>query len=496
MGIYETFEAKVRRISKLESVSALLRWDQETYLPKMGAADRGDQLTLLASIAHEEFVGGEMGSLLASLTEEEAQGRLDPDASVNLREVRRSFEREKKLPAELVEEIAMAHAQGFQAWGEAREAQDFGIFAPCLERNVELQKQVAELFGYKDHPYDAFLDLYEPGVTTQQLAAMFQGLKEHILPVLETVERCQGSDLNGIAGAAPVDRQVELVERIAREMGFDFAAGRVDRSEHPFSTSLSPRDVRVTAHYYHDDPFRAIFTILHEGGHGLYRQGTQWEHRGMPTGDIVSAGVDESQARFWENVVGRSHAFWRYTLPQFKTVFPGIADHLNVDDVYAMVNRVRRSLIRVGADELTYNLHIMLRFEIERDLLGGSCRVEDLPAIWNGKMRTYLGMTPSTVVEGVLQDIHWSDSYFGYFPTYTLGNLYAAQLGRAIHNTIPDMEDHVALGDFRPLREWLREKIHRHGKRLLPTELIEQATGSPPSSDAFVEYVRAKYLRS
>jgi carboxypeptidase Taq len=493
VGIYETFEAKVRRISKLNSISALLRWDQETHLPKMGASDRADQLALLASWAHEEFVSREMGGLIAALKEEEVSGRLDSDARVNLREVGISFDREKKLPAELVEEISLAHARGFQSWAEAREAKDFNIFAPCLERNVELQQKVAELYGFQDHPYNALLDLYERGATVRQLTAMFEGLKEHVVPILEVAERNHSAGT--LAGTAPAERQAEFAERLARQMGFDFTSGRLDCSEHPFTTSLSPRDVRLTLHYYSEDPLRAIFTILHEGGHGLYRQGTEWEHRGLPTGEIVSAGVDESQARFWENLVGRGRAFWRYALPQFQKAFPGLADHLDVDSVYALVNQVKRSLIRVGADELTYNLHILLRFEIERDLLGGLYRVPDLPEIWNEKMQQYLGLTPPGVIEGVLQDPHWADSYFGYFPTYTLGNLYAAQFGRAIRRDIPDTEDRIAQGDFRLLREWLRENIHRYGKRLSPGELIERATGSPPSSDAFVEYVQKKYLR-
>lgn len=496
VGIYERFEAKIRRVSRLNSVSALLRWDQETHLPKLGVSDRADQMALLASLAHEEFVSSEMEDLIETLTKEDASGRLKPDEAVNLREIRRVFEREKKLPSALIGEISLAQAEGFRAWEVARETSDFGDFAPCLAKNVELQLKVASLYGYVDHPYDALLDVYEPGATVRQLTAMFEGLKKHIVPLAETVVTKNSTPRPALTGFASVERQAAFARHLAQTMGFDFASGRLDESQHPFSTSLSPRDVRLTLHYYPDDPLRGIFTVLHEGGHGLYRQGTEWEQRGLPTGDIVSAGVDESQARFWENLVGRSLAFWRYALPRFREAFPGVADHLDVDSMYALVNQVKESLIRVGADEVTYNLHILLRFEIERDLLSGAFEVKDLPEIWNEKMRSYLGLNVPTASEGVLQDPHWSDSFFGYFPTYTLGNLYAAQFSSAIHRDIPETDDFIARGNLRPIRVWLQENVHRHGKRLSPTDLILQATGKPPSSEDFVEYVRTKYLGS
>lgn len=494
MKHYEAFEAKLLRISKLNSIFSILRWDQETHLPKLGAQDRADQLALVASLAHAEFVSNEMEDLIGALAVEESAGRLQADESVNLRETKRAFDREKKLSAELVEQISLAHARGFQAWQVAREVEDFGHFAPFLAKNLELQREVAALYGFEEHPYDALLDLYEPGATVQQLTAMFDGLKSHIVPIAEAIARNELPTSKDFMGLAPVERQAELVDRLARAIGFDFDAGRIDESQHPFSTSLSPRDVRLTIRFHPDDPLRAIFTILHEGGHGLYRQGTELEHRGLPVSDIVSAGVDESQARFWENLVGRSKAFWRYALPQLQEAFPGIAGHMEVQDIYALANRVRKSLIRVGADEVTYNLHILLRFEIERDLLSGKFGVEGLPEIWNEKVERYLGLTTPSINLGILQDPHWSDSHFGYFPTYTLGNLYATQFGDAMQRDIPEIEDLIERGDFKPLAAWLQEKVHRHGKRLSPAALIEQATGKPPSSEAFVEYVRRKYL--
>jgi len=491
---YDAFASKVRKISTLNSVSALLRWDQETYLPRLGGEGRADQLALIASMAHEELVGREMEDLLGALRDKELSAELPFETRVNIREIRRSFERERKLPADLVEEISRAQSRGFQAWAAACEASDFGIFEPCLKRNVELQRQVAELYGYREDMYDALLDLYEPGATVRQIDPMFRELKERIVPILESIAGAQRQPPSvALQGPVlPAERQAAFAQQIACDMGFDFEAGRMDTSAHPFTTSLSPRDVRLTVHYYEADPLRSILTILHEGGHGLYRQGTEWEHRGTPVGEIVSAGVDESQARYWENMVGRSRAFWTYALPRFQAAFPGTADDL--ETVYAHVNEVKRSLIRVGADEVTYNLHILLRYEIEKDLLNDRCQVKDLPAIWSDRMRDYLGLLPSNAVEGVLQDAHWSDSFFGYFPTYALGNLYAAQFDCAIRRDIPDLDQQISRGEFATLREWQREKIHRQGMRYLPGELVERATGEPPSGQAFVEYVEAKFL--
>ena len=491
---YDAFAAKVRKISTLNSVSALLRWDQETCLPRLGAGDRADQLAVIASAAHGELVGREMEDLLGALRDHELSSESPFETRVNIREIRRSFEREKKLPADLVEEISRSQSRGFQSWAEAREVNDFGIFEPCLKRNVELQRQVAELYGYREDIYDALLDLYEPGTTVRQIDPLFSELKERIVPILESIAGLQRPVSSAFQAPACVEGQAAFARQIACDMGFDFEAGRMDTSAHPFTTSLSPRDVRLTVHYHETDPFRSIFTILHEGGHGLYRQGTEWEHRGMPMGEIVSAGVDESQARYWENIVGRSRAFWAYALPRFRAAFPGVADGFDLDTVYAFVNEVKRTLVRIGADEVTYNLHILLRYEIEKDLLNDRYQVKDLPGVWNDRMHDYLGLAPSNALEGVLQDAHWSDSFFGYFPTYALGNLYAAQMDRAVRRDIPDLDDHISRGDFLLLREWQREKIHCHGMRYLPGELIERATGEPLSGSFFVEYVEAKFL--
>lgn len=487
----------MRKISTLNSVSALLHWDQETYLPPLGAEDRADQLALLAAIAHQELAGAEMEDLLGALREREGSPESSPETRVNIREIRRAFEREKKLPADLVQEVSRAQSRGFQAWTEAYAANDFGGFGPFLKRNVELQRQVARLYGYREDIYDALLDVYEPGAAVRQLDPMFRDLRERIVPLLESIMETQRPSASGEPEApVSVEGQAAFARQIARDMGFDFEAGRMDVSAHPFTSRLSSRDVRLTVHYYQTDPFRAILTILHEGGHGLYRQGTAWEHRGMPMGEIVSAGVDEAQARYWENFVGRSLAFWAYALPRFRAAFPRVAGNLDLDAAYSRVNQVKRSAIRVEADEVTYNLHILLRYEIEKDLLNDRYPVADLPGVWNDRMRDYLGLTPSNAREGVLQDAHWSDSFFGYFPTYALGNLYAAQLDRAVRRDIPDLDGRISRGEFSQLREWQREKVHRWGMLYLPAQLMERATGEPASSRAFVEHVESKFLRS
>ncbi|RME76370.1 MAG: carboxypeptidase M32, partial [Planctomycetota bacterium] len=471
----------------------LVGWDQETYMPPRAQARRAEQLALLSELRHRRFTDPRMGELLEALPEPEVRETLGEVAAANVRETARSYRRATCLPSSFVAELTRVCAHAHEAWIEARKNADFAQFAPHLERIVALKREEADRVGFEDERYDALLDVYEPGARTREIAPMLASLRERLVPIVQRVaDGTEAQDGAEDGRRWPVEQQKQLCRRVAAAMGFDFEAGRLDESAHPFCSGIDVGDVRLTTRYDERDAAGALFGVMHETGHGLYEQGLDPERFGTPAGEACSTGMHESQSRLWENQIGRSRPFWEHFFPILCATFPQASEGLDLESWVRRINRVRRSLIRVEADEVTYNLHILLRFELERDLLEQRLAVADLPAAWNAKMEAYLGLTPPDDAQGVLQDIHWSFGGFGYFPTYTLGNLYAAQIHDALRAAFPDLDDMLRHGRLLEIRDWLRDKIHRRGMVLRAPALLEEVTGAPPSAEPFLRYIERK----
>jgi carboxypeptidase Taq len=406
---------------------------------------------------------------------------------------RRDYERAVCVPSSLVAELSEATSKAKQAWKQAREADDFSIFAPHLETLVDLSVEKAEAIGYDDEPYDALLEEFEPGLSTAEVASTFENLREDLVPLVDAIADSPQLDDDPLHRSYPQAKQKEFGEQVLAELGYDFDRGRQDVSAHPFTTSFSPSDVRVTTRYDENYLPTAFFSMIHEGGHALYEQGVDPDLARTPLADGASLGMHESQARFWENHVGRSRPFWRHYFPRLQETFPEALSDTSLDAFYRAINRVEPSLIRVEADEVTYNLHVMLRFELERGLIDGRLAVNDLPTLWNEAMDDYLGVVPDTDANGVLQDVHWSMGSFGYFPTYTLGTLTAAQLTEAIRDDLPDVDEQVANGQFDDILGWLRTHVHQHGQKLEAPALLRRATGQELSADPWLRYANNKF---
>ena len=416
------------------------------------------------------------------------------DAAVNVREVRRVHDRAVKVPKELVEEIARVTTRCQQVWQEARQADDFAAFRPWLDKVVGLKRQEAQAVGYRDVPYDALLDEYEPGATTAEITKIFAELRAELAPLAAAIASSgRGRRGRCWSGDYPVDRQPIFGQAAAAAIGFDFAAGRIDVTTHPFCSGIGPGDCRICTRYNSRHFNEAFFGILHEAGHGIYEQGLPADHYGTPRGGYASLGIHESQSRLWENQVGRGRAFWDHFFPKAQQTFPEALRGVNSDDFYFAVNDVRPSFIRVEADEATYNMHIILRFELEQGLVSGDLKPADVPSAWDEKIRRSLGLTPPTRREGCLQDIHWSFGGIGYFPTYTLGNLYAAQFMEAARRDLGDLDADFRRGEFGRLKAWLNEKSHREGRRRRAAALCEQVTGRPLSHEPLLRHLRGKY---
>jgi carboxypeptidase Taq len=487
---YGSLVSKQREIKLLNGVSGLLGWDQETYMPHKAGEVRAEQLALLAGLIHDRVAAPEIGDLLGKLE----KGSLEPAKAAVVRETRRVFDREVKIPKELVEEMARTTSRAQEAWAKARKEKDFPAFAPWLEKVIDLKKRAAKLLALPGQDlYDALLDDYEPGCTVKELTALFEGLEKKLVPLVKKIQASSRKPrIDVLERNYPRAKQEEFGRLVAADMGFDFEGGRLDVSAHPFCSGLSPDDVRITTRYAENDLTGSLFGIMHEAGHGLYEQGLDRKSFGTPLAEACSTGVHESQSRLWENMVGRSRPFWKHYYPKLRGVFPDQLADVPEDDFLLAVNDVRPSFIRTEADEVTYNLHVLLRFEIERDLLSGKLRVGDLPSFWNKKLEKLLGIVPPDDSQGCLQDIHWSFGLFAYFPTYTLGNCYAAQFHAKARGEL-DLDARLAKGDLKPLREWLRKNVHERGQLYRPKELVERVTGKPPSSEAFTSYLEAKY---
>jgi len=487
--LYQQYTTKMRRIADVKNTLAVMQWDQETYLPAKGAALRGEQMATLSEIAHEMFADEELGKLLGRLLEVET---LSFSEQRNVELTLEDYNKNKKYSAAFVRRLSEATSRSYHSWSEARRQNNFGLFKKDLEELVTLKKEEAQLLGFKKHPYDALLNEYEKGATAEWLDGLFSQLKQPLKELLDTI----------MQKTAPVDaflhqrfdkeNQWAFGLEILKKMGYDFDAGRQDISAHPFTTSFNANDVRVTTRIDENDFTSMTWSCIHEGGHALYEQGLPIDAYGLPSGEFCSLGIHESQSRLWENCIGRSLAFIEGNYPLIGEYFPGL-HQTTADELYRAVNKVQPSLIRTEADELTYHFHVMIRFDVEKKLIEGSLSVEDIPAFWNEMYKQYLGVDVPNDAQGCLQDIHWSHGSFGYFPTYSLGSLYAAQFFAYMQQQNRELPSQIAAGNYTGIHQWLKENIYRYGRIYTSDELCNKATGEPLQLQYFMEYVRHKY---
>lgn len=481
-------------VDDLMRAAAVLHWDLETYMPSGGIEARAQQLATLDRLAHERFVSEKVGRLLEELHPLQEQEELHSDTACLLRAAQREYDKERKLPGELVAELSRKTALAHKVWQQAKEVKDFSIFQPILSELVELTRRKAENWGYRDHIYDPLLDSYEPEMKTAEVAKIFKTLKDALVPMIQQIAgRREVVQDTVFQGHFDPQRQWDFGLDALRAIGYDFERGRQDTAAHPFTTSFAPGDVRITTRIAPEHFTSGLFSSIHEGGHALYEQGIPTAFARTLLNEGASLGVHESQSRFWENVIGRSRAFWTHFLPRLQTYYPEQIANATVEQVYQAVNVVEPSFIRVEADEVTYNLHIFLRFELETALLAGEIEVKDLPELWNQKMKIYLGLTPPDDALGVLQDVHWSSALFGYFPTYALGNVLALQFYQRMRQDLPACDEVVARGEFAPILGWLRQHIHVHGRKFTPQELVQRVTGRSIDPQPYIAYLQAKY---
>jgi carboxypeptidase Taq len=504
MRAEEAYNELVRRTREqrlLSSCSELLGWDELTCMPPAGVAHRASQMALLAGLSHQKATDPRLGDLLAAVEGSALVADPESVASVNVRELRRAYDRLVRLPRSLVEEEARLTSVAQQQWSAARDADDFQPFRPWLEKVIVLKREQAECLGYEDTPYDALLEDYEPGLRYRDLVPLFEALRRELVPLasLASLASAVAAGFQPADAPAklhrrfPVERQRLFGAEVAAALGFDFHGGRLDTSVHPFSTLVGPGDCRITTRYNDRNFSESFFSILHETGHALYDQGLPAEHHGTPMGEPVSLGVHESQARLWENTVGRSRSFWLHFFPSAQRAFPGVLDDVDAEDFYRAVSQVAAGPNRIRADEVTYNLHILIRFELEVALVQGDLSTADVPAAWGESYRRHLGVTPASDAEGCLQDGHWGAGLVGYFPTYTLGNIFAGQLFDRAEEELGDLSGQFARGEFGGLLGWLREKVHRQGQRYRAPRLMERVTGAALDHRPLVRRLREKY---
>lgn len=492
-ALYEDVRRRAKETALLGSIEALLSWDEQVLLPPAGAEYRAEQATLMAAMIHRQRTDPELGEALDRLADSSLVADPHSPEGADVLRMRRNFDRKKRLSERLVKELARQSVLGQQVWVEARKRNDFALFRPHLEQMFNLKREEAAALGYEEHPYDALLEDYEPGATASEIQRIFGALRVDLIPLVQQIrDSGRKPDSSLLDRNFPVAMQEKFGREAALAIGFDFRRGRLDVSPHPFCTTLGPDDVRLTTRYRERHFNDAFFGILHEAGHGLYEQGLPRERFGLPSGEAISLGIHESQSRLWENFVGRGRAFWQYFYSQLQTLFPETVGGVPLETFHFAVNEVRPSLIRVEADECTYNLHIMIRFELELELLSRQLEPEELPHAWAEKYRHFLGIEPPDDASGCLQDIHWSGGLIGYFPTYTLGNLYAAGLYERADEELGGLDAQFARGEFGPLREWLREKIHSQGQRRHAQELMTRITGRPLSHTGLIRHLKRK----
>ena len=489
----ETFERLRERLAEIQDLrraAAVLSWDQQTMMPSQGAAGRAEQLATIGRLAHELFVSGETGRMLEELRGfEESQDPESFEASL-VRVTRADYEKAVRVSPELRAEMSRAASQGFLEWKRAKEASDFRAFVPTLERNLELKQRYLACFDKAEEDYDLLLDDFERGMRTAEVRRIFADLKAELVPLIASAQERDGD--GPLAGEFDVEAQRLLSHEVVELFGFREGAWRLDPTTHPFASGGGVDDIRITTHYEPGD-LESLFATMHEYGHGLYEHQVDSALDRTPLGSGVSLGLHESQSRMWENLVGRGRPFWRFFYPRVQALFPDELGTVDLETFYAAVNAVRPSLIRIHADEVTYNMHVILRFELEQDLIGGKVDVRALPEEWNRRMDEYLGVEVPDDAHGVLQDVHWSGGSIGYFPTYTLGNVMSLQIWERAREDMPDLDERIERGDFAGLREWLGEKLHRHGRKFLPTETLAKVVGGPIETGPYLRYLKEKH---
>ena len=483
----------IAEVSDLSMAQAVLGWDQQTYMPAGGAEARGHQLATLSSLSHQKFTSPKIGKLIEELKAEFTDTDPDSDDARYLKVVSKDYDQATKVPSDYVAKFARLTARGHESWAKAREASDFSIFQTDLEEIVEMRKEYVEFFPPADHPYDTLLDEFEPGMKTAEVQEIFGVLRERQVELLKNIADAKQVNDDFMHINYPEKQQWDFGVEVATAFGYDWNRGRQDKSVHPFTTSFGINDVRITTRFMEDFFPSALFGTMHEAGHGLYELGVNQDYERTPLASGASLGVHESQSRLWENLVGRSMPFWEHFYPRLQETFPTQLGNITLPDFYKGINKVESSLVRVEADEATYNMHIMLRLELEIAMIEGSVEIKDLPELWNTKVEEYLGITPPNDAQGVLQDIHWSFGGLGYFSTYALGNLISVQLWEKINEDIPNLDEEIRKGEFSALLTWLRENVHTHGRKYEPQELVQKVTGSKITPEPYLRYLEGKY---
>ncbi|GHC03122.1 carboxypeptidase M32 [Cerasicoccus arenae] len=491
MDTFNRLTAALKRIGLLDSVSAVLGWDEQVNLPPSSASLRAQQNAAVAEVVHHAFTRPEIGEWITELESTE----LSADAACIVRESRREYDRAVKLPADFVRRKTEAASEGYHAWTEARKKSDFSAFSPMLQRQITLAHEEAGYLGCSENVYDYWIDRFDPGMSAGVFASLFDELRDPLRDLSEAVLTAPRKADISIFKGFPVDAQESFLREVLTRIGFDFNYGRLDVAVHPFCGG-NGWDTRLTTRFAPDNPLDSLFSAIHEAGHGMYEQGLRIGNRksfGLPLANSVGMGVHESQSRLWENQVARSEAFWAFYEPRYRDAFPTQLKGVSSADLRLAINAVQRQPIRVDADEVTYNLHVILRFQIERALFSGELDVAGVPAAWNELSKELLGLTPESFAMGCLQDVHWSEGFFGYFPSYSLGNVLAAQLWSAANTALPKLQDEIACGNFSSLLGWLQKNVHRHGKRFGTRELVRQATGEEISPAPLINYLRERY---
>ena len=490
MSTYNTFTEDLKRIAALGSISGLLEWDEQVNLPPESADYRARQSSAMSELVHREATRSQVGEWLAELKEDTS---LDLDQQLVVSEAGKEYDRLTKIPADFVSRKAELTSLAFHAWGKARADNDFASYAPYLARNLELAKEEASYLDRADDPYDYWIDRFDPGMDATSIQRIFKGLKDELVPLVRQILDSPIKANTDCMKDFPVDRQETFLREVTERLGFNYRRGRIDRSLHPFCSG-NAFDTRMTTRFFKDNPLDSLFSSIHETGHGLYEQGLPHEHIGTALGEAAGMAVHESQSRLWENQVARSPEFWKFWEPVYRETFDQQLSGVSSHDFYLAVNSVALNPIRVDSDEVTYNLHILLRFELEKALFDGSLAVSDLPEEWNRLSEQIVGLRPRNDSEGVLQDVHWSGAAFGYFPSYCLGNLLAAQLWYALLEQVPSVPEEMAKGNFSPVLDWLRTNVHQHGRRRFALELSKAVTGQDLSHVSLIRYLRERYL--
>ncbi len=490
----ENFLELVKRIRYYNDALSVLFWDLRTGAPKKGVAQRSEVIGMISEEIYKLTTSEEMEKYLLHFEAPDNSSIMDDMLRAVVKDCRREFDKYRKIPVDRYKEYVILTSNAESVWEDAKNSNDFQMFRPYLEKIVRFNQEFIELWGYQENKYNTLLDINEPGMTVEKLDGIFNQLRARIVPLAAKINSSRrGSEENVLGQYFDIKKQEEFSLYILKEMGYDFEAGRLDESEHPFTIGINPGDVRITTHYYPEDFASALMSSMHEGGHALYEQNISSKLYGTPLCNGASMGIHESQSRFWENIIGRSKDFWAHYYGELQKFFPEQLGEVSLDSFYKAINRVEPSLIRVEADEVTYNLHVMIRYEIEKALINGEMQVVDLPEIWNSKMQEYLGVVPPNDTKGVLQDVHWAGGSFGYFPSYTLGNIYAAQIYNTARKEIADFDKLLANGELVKIKQWLVDKVYQYGKLIEPEELIIRITGETTDPRYLMEYLENKY---